>query len=216
MGGANLGGVTSLESFPVPAMSFYRDLKEDNSREWWLANKARYERDVRDPFRAVAALLADEFGETKLFRPNRDVRFSADKSPYKTHQGLFVQVAPACGFYCEVNSTETIAVGGFYEARSEALARVRAGMADDESGPVLEALLSELTGAGWLNSSEQLRTAPRGYTRDHPRIELLRFKTLGVEREIVAEGVDEFAAEVAQAWRSVAALIDWFAVRLRD
>lgn len=67
---------------------------------------------MRDPFRAVVALLADEFGEAKLFRPNRDVRFSADKSPYKTHQGLFVQVAPACGFYCEVNSTEAIAVGG--------------------------------------------------------------------------------------------------------
>lgn len=204
------------EKFPDRAHEYYRDLEEDNSREFWLANRPRYERDVRDPLREVAALLADEFGEGRLFRPNRDVRFSADKAPYKTHQGAFVKVAPACGFYLEINAMEARAAGGFYDAAPDALARFRKAVADDETGPGLEGLMNSLAGDGWLTDGDTLKTAPRGYPRDHPRIGLLRYRTLSVECEIVADGVEAFAAEVREAWRGVTPLVDWCAARLRD
>lgn len=202
--------------FPNAAQAFYHDLEEDNSREFWLANKDRYDADVKAPMLAVAALLEEEFGKAKLFRPNRDVRFSADKSPYKTHQGVFVSVAPACGFYLEVNATEAIAVGGYYAAQSEALARVRAAIDDDATGSQLDDLLAGLLAGGWLKTGDGVKTAPRGYSRQHPRIDLLRHTSLAAEREVVSESVEAFAAEVAVAWREVAPLIDWCAVRLRD
>ena len=202
--------------FPSAAQSFYRDLEEDNSREFWLANKDRYDADVKAPLLAVAALLEEEFGKPKLFRPNRDVRFSADKSPYKTHQGVFVSAAPACGFYLEVNASEAIAVGGYYAAKPEALARVRAAIDDEATGSQLDDLLTGLLADGWLKTGDGVKTAPRGYSRQHPRIDLLRHTSLAAEREVISESVEAFAAEVAVAWRRVAPLIDWCAVRLRD
>src|SRR4051812_47820766 len=69
--------------WPPAALDFYRDLEQDNSRAFFTAHKDVYERDVRAPFEALGELVAEEFGPLKVFRPNRDVRFSKDKSPYK-------------------------------------------------------------------------------------------------------------------------------------
>ena len=68
----------TFSGFPPGALSFYAELEDVNSRDWWLAHKDVYERDVREPMLALLDGLEDEFGPAKLFRPNRDVRFSAD------------------------------------------------------------------------------------------------------------------------------------------
>lgn len=210
------GGRTRGMKFPADAMAFYRELQENNTREWWHANKPRYDDGVRAPIVEVAELLKDEFGEAKVFRPYRDVRFSANKVPFKTHQGAYVSTAPACGFYVEVNGYEVHAGGGFYRASSEALARVRKGIADDTSGPQLEHFVDSLRDRAWLIQGDVLRTSPRGYTRDHPRSRLLRHKSLSAITEIQATGVEDVAKEVAEAWRTVTPLVDWLSRRLRD
>ena len=74
----------AFSGWQMTAIDFFDGLEEDNSREYWLANKAVYDRDVKSPMEELLAELADEFGGSKIFRPNRDVRFSSDKSPYKT------------------------------------------------------------------------------------------------------------------------------------
>lgn len=89
---------------PDAAFEFYERLAMDNSREFWLAHKSSYDNDVRAPIEALCAKLAPEFDEAKVFRPNRDVRFSADKSPYKTHQGAYVPAGPALGWYLEISA----------------------------------------------------------------------------------------------------------------
>ena len=203
-------------SFPADAMAFYRELQEDNSREFWHANKRRYDDDVRGPLAEVTALLADEFGEAKLFRPYRDVRFSANKAPFKTHQGAYVATGPACGFYVEVNGYEAHAGGGFYRATSEGLARVRAAIADDASGPQLAAIVESLEDDAWLVTGDTIRTTPRGYPKTPPRLRLLRHKSLHAMREVRAVGVEPFAAEVADAWRRIAPLVDWVSRRLEE
>ena len=71
------------------AVEFFRELRADNTKEWWTANKDRYERSVRGPFEALATALEPEFGAVKIFRPYRDVRFSADKSPYKASRSAW-------------------------------------------------------------------------------------------------------------------------------
>ena len=75
----------AFTGFGKGAIAFYDDLAANNTREWWLANKARYEDEVRRPMEELLQDVADEFGEAKLFRPNRDTRFSKDKTPYKTN-----------------------------------------------------------------------------------------------------------------------------------
>ena len=73
--------------FDRDVLAFYAELRADNAKDWWTANKARYERNVHEPMLRLAADLEDEFGEMKIFRPYRDVRFSADKSPYNSTSG---------------------------------------------------------------------------------------------------------------------------------
>src|SRR5690606_18174197 len=114
--------------------------------------------------------------------PHRDVRFARDKTPYKTHQGAFVAAAPATGWYVEISARGTRVGAGFYDATSRRLAAIREAMADDVTGSRLEALVSAFDSDGWEIGGELLKTAPRGYDRDHPRIHLLRHKQLFVGR----------------------------------
>jgi uncharacterized protein (DUF2461 family) len=73
----------TFKGWPDRALAFYDGLEADNSKAYWLDHKDVYERDVKAPMEALLAELTKEFGETKLFRPYRDVRFSADKSPFR-------------------------------------------------------------------------------------------------------------------------------------
>ena len=203
-------------SFPADAMAFYRDLELNNTREWWLANKPRYDEHVRGPLEEVTEALQPEFGDAKLFRPHRDVRFSADKSPYKTHQGAYIATGPACGYYVEVNAREATAGGGFYAADADALTRFREAVADDEAGARLAAIVAELREEGWVVGGDQLKTAPRGHSKDHPRIDLLRHKSLHVMRQITATGEADFTDAVGDAWQRLGTLVDWVSARLRD
>ena len=76
--------MSTFRGWADTALDFYRDLERDNSRAFWTAHKEVYERDVKAPFDALSVLVAEEFGPLRVFRPYRDVRFSKDKSPYKT------------------------------------------------------------------------------------------------------------------------------------
>ena len=80
----------AFEGFPEQALEFYEGLEADNSKTYWTAHRGEYETHVRTPMVGLLEELAPEFGTAKLFRPYRDVRFSSDKTPYKTHQGAVV------------------------------------------------------------------------------------------------------------------------------
>ena len=205
-----------MAEFPLPAADFYRDLRVSNTREFWLQNKERYDTQVREPLTRVVAMLEEEFGAAKVYRPYRDVRFSKDKTPYKGHQGAYVGLAPACGFYVEVNDEEAFAGGGFYRAEPDALARLRAAIDDERSGTQLQGLVDGHRDDGWLITGDSLRTSPRGFTKDHPRIELLRYRSLSAMREVTATGEEAFAEQVRGIWRGAAPLVDWLARRLND
>jgi uncharacterized protein (TIGR02453 family) len=202
----------SFTGFPAAALDFYDDLEMDNTKTFWTANKHVYEESVRAPMAALLAELEAEFGPAKLFRPYRDVRFAKDKTPYKTHQGAFIDVAPATGWYVELAAPGVRVAAGFYEASSERLARVRTAIDDDRRGKNLEKLLADLTAAGWTVGGDCLKTSPRGYDPDHPRIELLRHKSLTVVKSYGFEPVihtPELAAHVRADWAATRPLITW-------
>ena len=169
----------SFRGWPAEALEFFEGLEADNSKTYWQANRAIYESAVRAPMLALLAELADEFGEGKIFRPYRDVRFSADKSPYKTHMGATL----ARGGYVQLAADGLAAGCGYWDMASDQLARFRAAVSDDRAGDELASTLGALRRDGiGTTARDEVKTAPRGYARDHPRIDLLRLKGLATWR----------------------------------
>jgi uncharacterized protein (TIGR02453 family) len=206
----------SFSGFPVAALDFYDDLEMDNTRSFWEAHRTTYEESVKAPMTALIEELAPEFATegrpAKVFRPYRDVRFSKDKTPYKTHQGGFVPAGPSWGFYVELSPRGVRAGAGIYEASGERLAALRAAMADDRTGPALRRTLTTLEKAGFEVGGEQLKTSPRGYPADHPRIALLRHKTIVVGRDHGFDPVihtPEIGALVRRDWQALRPLVTW-------
>lgn len=202
----------SFTGFPVAALDFYDDLEVDNTKSFWEAHKHVWQESVQAPMKALMAALEPEFGSAKVFRPYRDVRFAKDKTPYKTHQGAFVGVAPATGWYFEISPRGTRVGGGFYDADGPRLAAVREAMADEKTGTALGRLLRRLEKDGFEVGGEQLKTSPRGYPADHPRIHLLRHKQLFVGRSygFEADALDAGLVDrVREDWRALRPLLTW-------
>jgi len=198
--------------FPVAALDFYDDLELDNTRSFWAAHKDTYETAVRAPMTALVSQLEPEFGKAKVFRPYRDVRFAKDKTPYKTHQGAFVAAGPATGWYVEVAAPGVRVGVGYYRAEPARLASIRTAIADDRTGQDLEGLLADLTGQGWTLGGDQLKTAPRGHEAGHPRIELLRYRSMTLGRSYGFEPfvhTPELADRVREDWRAARPFVEW-------
>jgi uncharacterized protein (TIGR02453 family) len=172
-----------FSGFPSEALRFYRDLEADNSKTFWAASRETYESACREPMEAFLAELEPEFGAGKLFRPYRDIRFSADKSPYRTNCSAMV------GAHGYVSlSAEGFYVGaGNHMFEPDGLKRYREAVASDATGPELARVVAALERKGYEVDGDSLRSAPRGYAVDHPRIELLRYKGLHAGRNFTPD-----------------------------
>jgi uncharacterized protein (TIGR02453 family) len=161
------------------ALEFFEGLEADNSKTYWQQHKERYETLVRGPMEELLEELEPEFGVGKIFRPYRDIRFSADKSPYKTNIA-----ATLGGGYVQLNADGLGVGSGMWHMAPDQLERYRQAVDDDASGKDLEAVVATATTAGLtVTGHEVLKTAPKGYAKDHPRIALLRHKGLISWRE---------------------------------
>ena len=164
-----------FRGWPAEAIEFYEGLEADNSRTYWQANKSVYEEVVRAPMDDLLAELAPEYGEGRVFRPYRDVRFSKDKSPYKTS----ISATLARGGYISLSAEGLGAGTGLYMPAPDQLDRFRKSVADNRSGKQLVEIVAKLRRSGiTVDAHDVLKTAPKGYAKDHPRIELLRYKGL--------------------------------------
>ena len=203
----------AFTGFPDAALDFYDDLEVDNTKSFWEKHKHVYTESVKAPMTALCDGLAPEFGEAKVFRPYRDVRFAKDKTPYKTHQGAFVAAGPATGWYVEISARGLRVGAGFYEASGERLARIRGAIADDNMGPRLQCVLRKLEKQEFEISGERLKTSPRGYAADHPRIELLRHKQLFAAKSFGFDDLDspDVLERVRDNWRALRPLVEWVA-----
>jgi len=165
----------AFSGWPAEALEFYEGLAADNSRHYWQANKAVYDELVHQPMTALLAELEPEFGAGKIFRPYRDIRFSRDKSPYKTAIGASL----AGGGYVQFAANGLSAGCGKYLLSPGQLGRYRRAVADDGSGAALTAIVASARRAGLdVTAHDTLKTSPKGYPKDHPRVDLLRHKGL--------------------------------------
>jgi uncharacterized protein (TIGR02453 family) len=168
-----------FRGWPVEALEFFEGLEADNSKAYWQRNRDVYETMVRAPMEQLLEELGPEFGEGRVFRPYRDIRFSADKSPYKTHIGAMIGDG-----YVQLTADGLGAGSGMWEMAPDQLERYRAAVSEDRSGRKLVDVVARARAAGLeVTGHEVLKTAPKGYPKDHPRIELLRYKGLITWRE---------------------------------
>ncbi|MBL8967004.1 MAG: DUF2461 domain-containing protein [Spirochaetaceae bacterium] len=202
------------------ALAFLRELKANNDRAWFEANRPRYEA-AREAFEGLVGELIARFGTVDdlagvsprecVFRINRDVRFSADKSPYKTAMGALLGPAGrksgVRSYYLHLEpGGKSMLAGGLHSPTSAELGRIRNALASDTR--LLKRLLAAPSFAGTFGglSGESLKTAPQGYPKDHPEIELLRRKQyLAIlplsDAEVAAEGLVPRALEAFAAMK---------------
>ena len=180
----------AFSGWPEEALEFYEGLAADNSKIYWTKHKETYDAAVLRPMAELLEELAPEFGETKIFRPYRDIRFSKDKTPYKTHIGAMVGRG-----YVQFSAQGLAAGDGMYGMAPDQLDRYRQAVAADRTGGALEDAIAAIEKQGiGVTGRDLLKSAPRGYPADHPRIGLLRYKGIVAWKEWPVEGWLETAA----------------------
>jgi len=189
---------TEFDGFPAEAITFLRDLRENNNKAWFDANKTTYVDAVREPARAfVAALgtrLQEEFpnvtfdtrtnGSGSLMRINRDVRFSKDKSPYKTNIAMMFwegdgKKTEKPGFGLQFNADGFGLMAGQFGFSKAMLTAYREAVAGDDLGPALLEAVDQVTSTGdYTINGAHYKRVPRGYDADHPRADWLKYNAL--------------------------------------
>ena len=188
---------------------YFLGLRANNNKPWFEAHRRQYEDEIKAPMVALLADLEPEFGPARrVSRPNRDIRFSADKSPYKLN--IYADVER--GGYVALDAEGLVAAGGRYMVEDAELKRMREAVAADRSGKELSAVVDALRKKGYDVEGQDLKRVPPPYPQDHPRADLLRHKRLfywkrwPVEPWIATARVSE---RVAQVWRDGADLERW-------
>ncbi len=203
--------VPPFEGFPAAAAEFYQQLTVTNTKEFWNAQREVYETAIRGPMLALTHELSGEFGQFKVFRPHRDVRFSSDKSPYKTSQGAVTEGDGGEFYYVQVNADGLFVASGYYQMATDQLARFRAAVDGEATGNDLVARVAVLE-RKYTISGRALSTAPRGYPRDHPRIRFLQHKGLTAGRDFGTPdwlSTRQAKRRITETWRGAAALNEW-------
>lgn len=207
--------MTRFEGFTPEVREWFAGLEADNSKRYFAARRDFFEESIRGQMQALLTELSEKFGgEVKMFRQNRDVRFSADKSPYKTNTYGVVHGPgiAAQGLYASISTRGLIAGSGYHMMARDQLERYRTQVADAEHGPQLARRVAEAEQTGLELWGDSLATAPRGYPKDHERIELLRRKSLSLGARLTfARGIGraEGLEFVTGTWRAAAPVTAW-------
>jgi uncharacterized protein (TIGR02453 family) len=198
--------------FGEDTIEFFEGLTADNSREYWQQHRGMYDDSIAGPMSALADSLTAEFGPPKIFRMHRDLRFSPDRRPYHEYARMGVRPPRPAGrrsagvLFLSLSGDGLYLAAGYYDPARDQLEKFRRLQDDPAQVGDLDRTLERLAAAGLpLGDGRPLKTAPRGWPRDHPRIEFLRHTTLTVgARHPPAPWLStaECLTVVTEAWRS--------------
>jgi uncharacterized protein (TIGR02453 family) len=220
--------MTAFTGFTRTAPAFFHELATEMNRDWFLENKARYESEWVQPMHALlddvrAKMLPAykplKLGEAKVMRIHRDVRFSKDKAPYKTHIGAVISVAGKklgeggnAAMYVHLGTDEEFVGVGTYMFDAERLARWRKAAAG-KAGAELATMIGKLRKAGYqVGGHDDYKKVPKGFDADHPRAELLKMKGLTAGPGPIPRGLlhkPALAGWLAQHGKALAPLVKW-------
>lgn len=191
----------AFQGFTPQTVKFFNELRQHNNRAWFQERKPLYDREVLAPSRAFVAAMGERLqkiaplvsAEPKvnqsLFRIYRDVRFSQDKSPYKTHLGVWFWEGPGprmecSGFYFHLDPPKVMLAVGMHCLPKFLLPPFRQAVADDNLGARLERAVAKVRRAGYEVGGLKYKRVPRGFDPEHPRQELLRYDSLWAAWEV--------------------------------
>jgi uncharacterized protein (TIGR02453 family) len=191
--------------FGPEAAQFFVGIAEDNSKGFFDEHREVYTRAIRQPLEDLLAEAEENYGPGRIMRPNRDVRFSANKAPYRTDAAMWAGAVG--GVYLNVSADGLEVGGGLYSPSRDQLDRARTAIA---SRPLvatqLSGVITALTGSGFTMAGPSLTTAPKGYDRDDPAIELLRLKHFAALRKLSGDATE---SDIRGTWKLVEPLIEW-------
>ncbi len=198
--------------FPPEATEFYEALAADNSKAFWQANRSRYDEYVKQPMVALTEDLSD-YGPFHMFRPHNDLRFSKNKPPYKTHQGAYGESEGGAGHYMHFSADGLMAAAGYYAMAKDQLERFRAAVDAEATGTEIEALVADAEKRKYeVGAIGELKTAPRGFPKDHPRIALIRRKGLMLSKDFGSPKwihTKAAAKRIRDTWEGAADVCAW-------
>ncbi len=168
----------AFKGFPIEAIEFLGELEENNERDWFKANRARYDEYLVAPATALGEDLSD-LGRPRLFRPWNDTRFHPGP-PIKEHIGLAIGYEGAGGFYVELSLDGLMVAAGLHRPAPDQVDRIRRGIDERRTATTLTRAIGTAERAGLILNEPDLQRAPRGYPADHPRVDLLRRRGLTV------------------------------------
>lgn len=219
----------AFQGFADEDAKFFKQLAKNQNREWFQAHKEEFEEGYQKPMKELldavrekvdGAFKHSDLDEPKIFRIYRDVRFSKDKSPYKTHtggviptkrRGKITEVPMA--LYFHVGQPESFGASGHYMMDSAALTKFRRAVAGDKQGKELEKILAGLEKKGYsVDSHDTYKRVPAGYDPDHPRAEHLKRKGLTVSFPSIPKGLlasPKLLPWVADQVKTAAPLVEW-------
>jgi uncharacterized protein (TIGR02453 family) len=240
-GSVSMTEVMAFEGFPKQAFQFFRDIGANNNREWFQANKQDYIDTVQTPAVSFLVAMGEQLksispgitydtrtnGAGSLMRIYRDIRFSKDKSPYKTHIGMNLWEGPTKketpGYHFWMDQKGGAVYGGFHAFPKPFIAAYREAVAADASGEKLAQAVGKIgSSEGFEIRGEQLKRVPPGYEQDHPRGDLLRYKGLFARGPTLTPNLLQSAEAVDICFehaRVLAPLHKWFVAvhqQLRD
>jgi uncharacterized protein (TIGR02453 family) len=207
--------MTKFEGFGPGVRRWFNGLEADNTKQYFTAHREFFDESVRGQMEALLDELSGKFGgEVKMFRQNRDIRFSPDKSPYKTNTYGVLRGSDLAlhGLYASISATGLVAGSGYYRMARDQLESYRDAVAAEPGGSELSKLVAKAEKAGLEVWGDMLATAPRGYPKDHPQIELLRRKSLSLGARLkFGRGISrtDGLRFVTQTWRGAATVTGW-------
>lgn len=172
--------VSEFTGFPRAAITFLQDLEANNDRDWFKANRARYDEHLVAPALALGDALS-RFGPVKLFRPYNDARFH-QRPPLKEHIGIPFGMTGATGYYVELSLDGLLVAAGMYRTQPDQVSRLRAGVVDGRRGAALARAVAKARDGGLSPGEPDLKRVPRGFDADHARADLLRHRRLVLSR----------------------------------
>jgi uncharacterized protein (TIGR02453 family) len=202
---------TMFRGWPEEFQPFFIGLELDNSKRYFEANRKTYEAAVKGPMVALVESLAGEYGEGKVFRANRDIRFSKDKSPYKTNIAATAGMN-GHGGYISLDARGFTVAAGRYELTPQQLTKYRKRVAADATGAQLAAIVARLEKAGYGIGGEALKRVPAGLPQDHERARFLRHKILYIYKNFGLQpwlGSSTARKHVVKVFADAKPLNDW-------
>lgn len=223
--------MTTFKGFSKQSLDFLKELAANNNRQWFLDNRHRYEKELRNPainfVNELGAALAEiypdiQYGTQKngtgsIMRINRDIRFSKEKRPYKENLGLVFWLGEGKkvevpGFYFHLGIDTAFFYGGWHLFTKEVMAQYREAVANDTTGTQLESIFRQLNEKELpLFEEPQYKKVPRGYPADHPRGELLKYAGMGVAKKLTQKDINssKLVSHCAKWARTMKPLMDW-------